>query len=171
MIPFNKPYMTGKELEYIGEAHLHSMLAGDGRFTKRCHEWIERRTGCSKALLTHSCTAALEMAALLLDIEPGDEVIMPSYTFSSTANAFVLRGATPVFVDVRADTLNLDEQLVEGAVTSRTRAIVPVHYAGVGCEMDTLMAIAARHGLKVDDGHLQGAGTRKHRGLGDIQLP
>ena len=169
MIPFNKPYMTGKELEYIGEAHLHSMLAGDGRFTKRCHEWIERRTGCSKALLTHSCTAALEMAALLLDIEPGDEVIMPSYTFSSTANAFVLRGATPVFVDVRADTLNLDEQLVEGAVTARTRAIVPVHYAGVGCEMDSLMAIAARHGLKVVEDAAQAMmATYKGRALGSI---
>ena len=169
MIPFNKPYMTGKELEYIGEAHLHSMLAGDGRFTKRCHEWIEHRTGCNKALLTHSCTAALEMTALLLDIERGDEVIMPSYTFASTANAFVLRGATPVFVDVRADTLNLDEQLVEGAITARTRVIVPVHYAGVGCEMDTLMAIAKRHGLRVVEDAAQAVmATYKGRALGSI---
>lgn len=169
MIPFNKPYMTGRELEYIGEAHRNGMLAGDGAFTKRCHEWIERRTGCSKALLTHSCTAALEMAALLIDIGPGDEVIMPSYTFVSTANAFVLRGATPVFVDVREDTLNLDERLVEGAVTNRTRAIVPVHYAGVGCEMDAIMSIAARHGLRVVEDAAQAVmATYKGRALGSI---
>jgi dTDP-4-amino-4,6-dideoxygalactose transaminase len=169
MIPFNKPYMTGKELDYIGEAHRNGMLAGDGMFTKRCHEWLERRTGCSKALLTHSCTAALEMAALLIDIEPGDEVIMPSFTFVSTANAFVLRGARPVFVDVREDTLNLDERLIEDAVTSRTRAIVPVHYAGVGCEMDAIMAIAGRHRLKVVEDAAQAVmATYRGRALGSI---
>jgi dTDP-4-amino-4,6-dideoxygalactose transaminase len=169
MIPFNKPYMTGRELEYIGEAHRNGVLAGDGIFTKRCQQWIEQRTGCSKALLTHSCTAALEMAALLLDIQPGDEVIMPSYTFVSTANAFVLRGATPVFVDVREDTFNLDERLVEAAITERTRAIVPVHYAGVGCEMDSIMATARRHGLKVVEDAAQGVmATYKGRPLGSI---
>lgn len=169
MIPFNRPYMTGKELVYISEAHANGMLAGDGQFTARCHEWLERRIGCSKALLTHSCTAALEMAALLIDIEPGDEVIMPSFTFVSTANAFVLRGATPVFVDVREDTLNLDERLVEEAITARTRAIVPVHYAGVGCEMDVIMDIAARHGLRVIEDAAQAvAATYKGRALGGI---
>ena len=172
MIPFNKPHMTGQELTYIGEAHRNGMLAGDGAFTKRCHGWLESQTGCAKALLTHSCTAALEMAALLLDIEAGDEVILPSYTFVSTANAFVLRGATPVFVDVREDTLNLDERLVEAAVTSRTRAIAPVHYAGVGCEMDEILAIAKRHGLKVVEDAAQ-AVMSSYRGrvlgsLGDL---
>ncbi|TBU92860.1 dTDP-4-amino-4,6-dideoxygalactose transaminase [Stutzerimonas kirkiae] len=149
MIPFNKPYMTGKELGYIAQAHANGHLAGDGAFTRRCSQWLEQRTGAACALLTHSCTAALEMAALLADIGPGDEVIMPSYTFVSTANAFVLRGATPVFVDIRADTLNIDETLIEAAITPRTRAIVPVHYAGVGCEMDVIMAVAQRHGLIV----------------------
>ncbi len=169
MIPFNKPYITGKEITYIGEAHRNGMLAGDGVFTKRCHVWLEQRTGCAKALLTHSCTAALEMAALLLDIEAGDEVVMPSYTFVSTANAFVLRGAKPVFVDVREDTLNLDETLVEAAITARTRAIVPVHYAGVGCEMDAIMAIAQRHDLKVVEDAAQGVmSTYKGRALGSI---
>ena len=124
-VPFNKPFMTGKELYYIAEANFGNMLAGDGPFTKRCHQWLEQRTGCAKALLTHSCTAALEMAALLLDIKPGDEIIMPSYTFVSTANAFVLRGGVPVFVDIREDTLNLDERLIEAAITPRTKAIVP----------------------------------------------
>ncbi|MEI8570348.1 dTDP-4-amino-4,6-dideoxygalactose transaminase [Methylomonas sp. LW13] len=155
-IPFNWPYMTGKELYYIAEAHFNGSLAGDGPFTKRCHGWIEERTHCSKALLTHSCTAALEMAALLLDIQPGDEIIMPSYTFVSTANAFVLRGGVPVFVDIREDTLNLDERLIESAITPRTKAIVPVHYAGVGCEMDTIMAISERHDLKVVEDAAQG---------------
>lgn len=131
MIPFNKPYMTGKELWYIAQAHAKGHLAGDGSFTKQCHRWLEKAIGCQKALLTHSCTAGLEMAALLADLQPGDEVIMPSFTFVSTANAFVLRGAVPVFVDIRADTLNLDEALIEAAITPRTRAIVPVHYAGV----------------------------------------
>ena len=169
MIPFNKPYMTGRELEYIGQAHANGMLAGDGTFTKRCHEWLEHRTGCSKALLTHSCTAALELSALLTDIEPGDEVIMPSYTFASTANAFVLRGARPVFVDVREDTLNLDERLLEDAMTARTRAIVPVHYAGVACEMDSVMEIAERRGVRVLEDAAQAVmATYKGRALGSI---
>lgn len=126
-IPFNKPYMTGKELWNIAQAHANGHLAGDGNFTKRCSRWLEARTGANKALLTHSCTAALEMAAILADIQPGDEVIMPSYTFVSTANAFALRGAVPVFVDIRPDTLNIDEKLIEDAITERTRAIAPVH--------------------------------------------
>lgn len=169
MIPFNWPHMTGKELYYIAESHFNGRLAGDGPFTKRCHAWLEQRTGCDKALLTHSCTAALEMSALLLDIQPGDEVIMPSYTFVSTANAFVLRGAVPVFVDVREDTLNLDERLIEAAITPRTKAIVPVHYAGVACEMDTIMEIARRHGLKVVEDAAQGVmSTYKGRALGSI---
>jgi len=130
-IPFNRPYTTGNELVYISEAQRERHLSGDGPFTKRCHQWIEQRTGCAKALLTQSCTSALDLAALLLDLAPGDEVIMPSFTFVSTANAFVLRGAVPVFVDIREDTLNLDEKLIEAAITPRTRAIVPVHYAGV----------------------------------------
>jgi dTDP-4-amino-4,6-dideoxygalactose transaminase len=168
-IPFNWPHMTGKELYYIAEAHFNGSLAGDGPFTKRCHAWIEERTGCQKGLLTHSCTAALEMAALLLDIQPGDEVIMPSYTFVSTANAFVLRGGVPVFVDVREDTLNLDEKLIESAITPRTRAIVPVHYAGVSCEMDTIMAIARRHGLKVVEDAAQGVmASYKGKALGSL---
>ncbi|MDH4079750.1 MAG: dTDP-4-amino-4,6-dideoxygalactose transaminase [Nitrospira sp.] len=169
IIPFNKPYMTGRELTYIAEAHFHGMLAGDGPFTKRCHGWLEKRTSSPKALLTHSCTAALEMAALLLDIQSGDEVIMPSFTFVSTANAFVLRGAIPVFVDIREDTLNLDERLVESAITRRTRAIVPVHYAGVACEMDTIMAIACAHGLSVVEDAAQGmTASYKGRPLGSI---
>ncbi|ART56747.1 dTDP-4-amino-4,6-dideoxygalactose transaminase [Acidovorax carolinensis] len=168
-IHFNRPFMTGKELYYIAEAKFGNMLAGDGPFTKRCHEWLEHKSGCDKALLTHSCTAALEMAALLLDIKPGDEVIMPSYTFVSTANAFVLRGGVPVFVDIREETLNLDERLVEAAITPRTRAIVPVHYAGVACEMDTIMAIAKRHGLKVVEDAAQGVmASYKGRVLGSI---
>lgn len=168
-IPFNLPHMSGKELYYIAEAHFNGSLAGDGPFTKRCHGWLEQRTGCSRGLLTHSCTAALEMAALLLDIQPGDEVIMPSYTFVSTANAFVLRGGVPVFVDIRESTLNLDERLIESAITPRTRAIVPVHYAGVACEMDAIMAIARRHGLKVVEDAAQGVmSTYKGRALGSI---
>lgn len=168
-IRFNQPYMTGKELYYIAEAKFGNMLAGDGPFTKRCHRWLEDQTGCSKALLTHSCTAALEMAALLLDIQQGDEIIMPSYTFVSTANAFVLRGGVPVFVDIREDTLNLDERLIEAAVTTRTRAIVPVHYAGVACEMDKIMGIAHRHGLTVVEDAAQGVmASYKGRALGSI---
>jgi dTDP-4-amino-4,6-dideoxygalactose transaminase len=148
-IPFNRPYMTGRELDYIAEAHANGHLSGDGPFTRRCHAWLEKTTGARRALLTHSCTAALEMSALLLDLEPGDEVIMPSFTFVSTANAFVLRGAVPVFVDIRPDTLNLDETLIEAAITPRTRAICVVHYAGVACEMDAIAAIAERHGLAI----------------------
>jgi len=168
-IPFNRPHMTGKELYYIAEAKFGNMLAGDGAFTKRCHRWIEESTNCAKALLTHSCTAALEMSALLLDIQPGDEIIMPSYTFVSTANAFVLRGGVPVFVDIREDTLNLDERLIEAAITPKTKAIVPVHYAGVACEMDTILEIATRHGLKVVEDAAQGVMSRyKGKALGSI---
>jgi dTDP-4-amino-4,6-dideoxygalactose transaminase len=148
-IPFNKPYMTGRELDCIAQAHANGHLSGDGGFTKKCHAWLEKRMGTKKALLTHSCTAALEMAAILADIQHGDEVIMPSYTFVSTANAFVLRGAVPIFVDIRPDTLNMDEALIEAAITPRTKAIVPVHYAGVACEMDPIMDIARRHKLLV----------------------
>ena len=169
MIPFNKPHMTGRELYYIAQAHFNQMLAGDGPFTKRCHAWLEAKTGCRRALLTNSCTAALELSALLLDIQPGDEVILPSFTFVSTANAFALRGAVPVFVDVRGDTLNLDERLVEAAITPRTKAIVPVHYAGVGCEMDTLLAIAQQHALSVVEDSAQGVmACYKGRPLGSL---
>ena len=168
-IYFNWTYSTGKEVLYAAEAQRNHHLSGDGPFTKRCHQWIERRTGCAKALLTHSCTSALDLAALVLDIEKGDEVILPSYTFVSTANAFVLRGAVPVFVDIREDTLNLDEQLIEDAVTPRTRAIVPVHYAGVSCEMDSIVAIAKRHNLKVVEDAAQGImASYKGRALGAI---
>jgi dTDP-4-amino-4,6-dideoxygalactose transaminase len=168
-IRFNRPYMTGRELEYIKEAHACGHLAGDGVFTKRCHAWLEEQIGAAKALLTHSCTAALEMAALLLDLEPGDEVIMPSFTFVSTANAFVLRGAVPVFVDIRPDTLNIDEKLIEEAITPRTKAICVVHYAGVGCEMDAIMAIAQRHGLAVVEDAAQGIlSTYRGRPLGSF---
>lgn len=168
-IPFNRPYMTGQELQYIAAANAGHMLAGDGPFTKRCHQWLEQATGARRALLTHSCTAALEMFALLLDIQPGDEVIMPSYTFVSTANAFVLRGGVPVFVDIRPDTLNIDEQLIEQAITPRTRAIAVVHYAGVACEMDTILAIARRHGLQVVEDAAQGVmASYKGRALGAL---
>lgn len=168
-IPFNKPYMTGKELWLIAQAHSNGHLSGDGGFTKQCHTWLENKTRAAKALLTHSCTAALEMAAILADLGPGDEVIMPSYTFVSTANAFVLRGAVPVFVDVRADTLNIDESLIEAAITSRTKAICVVHYAGVACEMDSIMEIASRHGLLVIEDAAQAImSTYKGRPLGTI---
>lgn len=168
-VPFNRPYMTGNELTYIARAHALGNLAGDGPFTARCQQWLKTQTGSGQVLLTHSCTAALEMAALLLDLRPGDEVIMPSYTFVSTANAFALRGATPVFVDIRCDTLNLDEMLVEQAITAKTRAIVAVHYAGVSCEMDTLLAIATAHGLKVVEDAAQGVLSRyKGRELGAV---
>ncbi len=161
--------MTGKELFYIAEAHFNGMLAGDGPFTKKCHHWLEEQTGSKKALLTHSCTAALEMAAMLADIQPGDEVIMPSYTFVSTANAFALRGAVPVFVDIRPDTLNIDETKIEAAITPKTKVIVPVHYAGVGCEMDTIMEIANRHQLLVIEDAAQGVNaTYKNKPLGTI---
>lgn len=169
LIPFNKPYMTGKELWLIAQAHSNGHLSGDGSFTKLCHTWLENKTGAAKALLTHSCTAALEMAAILADLGPGDEVIMPSYTFVSTANAFVLRGAVPVFVDVRADTLNIDERLIEAAITSRTKAICVVHYAGVACEMDSILEIASRHGLLVIEDAAQAImSTYKGRPLGTI---
>jgi len=169
IIPFNQPHMTGKELWYISQAHANGHLAGDGDFTKKCSAWLEQRTGCHKASLTHSCTAALEMSAILADIQPGDEVIMPSFTFVSTANAFVLRGGIPVFVDIRPDTLNIDETLIEAAITPRTKAIVPVHYAGVGCEMDVIMAIAKRHGLKVIEDAAQGVmSSYKGKPLGSI---
>jgi dTDP-4-amino-4,6-dideoxygalactose transaminase len=161
--------MTGNELAHIEQAHINGMLSGDGPFTKRCHQWLEQKTGTHKALLTHSCTAALEMAAILAELQPGDEVIMPSYTFVSTANAFVLRGAVPVFVDIRSDTLNIDEALIEAAITPKTRAIVPVHYAGVACEMDVIMEIAKRHGLLVIEDAAQGVmSTYKGRPLGSI---
>lgn len=164
MIPFNRPHLTGREFTYIKEAVAAGQLAGDGVFTRRCQNWLEQRLGARRVLLTHSCTAALEMAALLIDVQPEDEVIMPSFTFVSTANAFVLRGARPVFIDVRPDTLNLDERLVEAAITPRTKAIVAVHYAGVACEMDAIVAIAARHGLIVVEDAAQGllAGYKGH---------
>lgn len=169
MIPFNKPYMTGKELWYVSQAHANGHLAGDGVFTKKCNAWLEQRIGCHKALLTHSCTAALEMAAILAQIQPGDEVIMPSYTFVSTANAFALRGGVPVFVDIRPDTFNIDETLIEAAITPKTRAIVAVHYAGVGCEMDAIMSIAERYGLLVIEDAAQAImSTYKGRPLGSI---
>ena len=168
-IPFNMPYLTGRELSYIQQANKKHMLAGDGYFTKKCQHWLEKNLGTKKAFLTHSCTSALEMAAILADIQPGDEIIMPSYTFVSTANAFVLRGGVPVFVDIRIDTLNIDEKLIEAAITPRTKAIIPVHYAGVGCEMDVIMAIAKRHKLLVieDAAHCVKA-TYKGRELGSI---
>lgn len=168
-VPFNRLFITADNFANLETAIKNRVLAGDGAFTQKCHAVLEHQTGAAKALLTHSCTAALEMAALLLDIEPGDEIIMPSYTFVSTANAFVLRGGVPVFVDIREDTLNLDERLIEAAITPKTRAIVPVHYAGVSCEMDTIMEIARRHGLKVVEDAAQGVcSTYKGRALGSI---
>lgn len=168
-MPFNKPYLTGKEMHYISQAHHNRHLSGHGPFTNKCHSWLERQTGCGKALLTHSCTAALEMTAILADIQPGDEVIMPSYTFVSTANAFVLRGAVPVFVDIRPDTLNIDENQIEKAITAKTKALVPVHYAGVSCEMDRIMEIAQRNNLLVIEDAAQGIMCKyKGRPLGSI---
>lgn len=169
MIDFNIAPFTGNELEYIKQAVENHKICGDGEFTKRCSRWLEERTGIPKVLLTTSCTHATEMAALLCDIQPGDEVIMPSYTFVSTADAFVLRGATVVFVDIRPDTMNIDEGLIEDAITERTKAIVPVHYAGVACEMDTIMDIAQRHDLKVVEDAAQGVmSTYKGKSLGTI---
>lgn len=169
MIPFNAPPIVGTEIEYMQSAMNSGKLCGDGGFTRRCQQWMEQRFGSKKVLLTPSCTASLEMAALLIDLQPGDEVIMPSYTFVSTANAFVLRGARIVFVDVRPDTMNIDETLIEAAITEKTRAIVPVHYAGVACEMDTIMALAARHNLFVIEDAAQGVMSRyKGRALGTI---
>ena len=169
MINFNVPPFTGKEMDYIKEAIDNQKICGDGQFTKKCNEWIEKRTGTAKCLLTTSCTHATEMAALLADIKPGDEVIMPSYTFVSTADAFVLRGATAVFVDIRPDTMNMDETKIEAAITDKTKAIVPVHYAGVACEMDTIMDIAKRHNLLVIEDAAQGVmSSYKGKALGTI---
>ena len=167
MINFNIPPFTGKEIEYMKEAVNNQKICGDGPFTKKCNEWIEEKTKTTKCLLTTSCTHATELAALLADIKEGDEVIMPSYTFVSTADAFVLRGAKVVFVDVRPDTMNIDETLIEDAVTERTKVIAPVHYAGVGCEMDTIMDIARRHHLMVVEDAAQGImSTYKGKALG-----
>ena len=166
-IPFNKPPYIGKESEYVLDAVNKGHISGDGEYTKKCAKKLEELSRTKRALLTTSCTHATEMAALLSDIKPGDEVIMPSYTFVSTADAFVLRGATPVFVDIRPDTMNIDETLIEDAITSKTKAIVPVHYAGVGCEMDTIMDIARRHNLTVIEDAAQAiASTYKGKALG-----
>jgi dTDP-4-amino-4,6-dideoxygalactose transaminase len=169
VIPFNKPPYTGNEEAYVLDSMKSSKISGDGDYSKRCQKWFETKLNCEKALLTPNCTQALEMAAILIDIQPGDEVIMPSYTFVSTANAFVLRGAKVVFVDIRPDTMNIDEKLIEEAITSRTKAIVPVHYAGVACEMNTIMDIAGRHGIFVIEDAAQGMmSTYKGKALGSI---
>lgn len=169
MIPFNRPYVTGREFHYVSEAIEAGHLSGNGDFTRRCNGWLQRTTGCAASLLTHSCTGALEMAVILSEIGPGDEVIMPSYTFVSTANAVVLRGGVPVFVEIRNDTLNIDEAAIEEAITPRTKAILVVHYAGVGCEMDAVMKIAARHDLAVIEDAAQGLGaTYRERPLGAL---
>lgn len=168
-IDFNRPFATGKEFEYIRSAISTAHLSGNGQYTKKCQAWLEQQMHSRKALLTHSCTAALEMAAILADIKAGDEIIMPSFTFVSTANAFVLRGGVPVFVDIRPDTLNLDETRIEAAITPKTRAIAPVHYAGVGCDMDAIMDIAHRHNLIVIEDAAQGImSSYKGRPLGSI---
>lgn len=169
MIRFNVPPYQERAMDYIRECVENQKICGDGPYTKKCSQWFEERTGTAKCLLTPSCTHATELAALLADIKPGDEVIMPSYTFVSTADAFVLRGATPVFVDIRPDTMNIDERLIEAAVTEKTRAIVPVHYAGVACEMDAIMEIAKRHGLLVIEDAAQGVlASYKGKALGTI---
>ena len=166
-IPFNRPSLAGREIEYLLQAVDSGHLSGDGAFTAKCHAFLAQRLGAAKVLLTTSCTHALEMAALLLDVQPGDEVIVPSFTFVSTVNAFVLRGARPVFADIRPDTLNLDETLLEGLITPRTKAIVPVHYAGVGCEMDAILDVARRYGLAVVEDNAHGLfGSYKGRRLG-----
>ncbi len=168
-IGFNRPYQTGKEIENIVIAQSNYQLSGDGDFTRKCQDFLCQKTGTSKTLLTHSCTAALEMAAILLDIKPGDEVIMPSYTFVSTANAFVLRGATPVFVDIRSDTLNIDEKKIESAITENTKAIVPVHYGGVSCEMDEIISLANKYKLFVVEDAAQAINSSyKGKSLGSI---
>jgi dTDP-4-amino-4,6-dideoxygalactose transaminase len=168
-IAFNRPFIVGKELYYIAQAVLRGKLAGNGYFTGLCQEWFEQRYGAPRVFLTHSCTAALEMATLLCGIGRGDEVIMPSYTFVSTASSVLIRGARPVFVDIRPDTLNMDENLVEARVSAATRAVLPVHYAGVGCEMDTILEIARRHRLRVIEDAAQGVdATYKGRPLGCI---
>ena len=169
MIPFNVPPFLGTETKYIVEAINNQKICGDGPFTRKCHEWLENKTGTAKALLTTSCTHSLEMAALLLEIQPGDEVILPSFTFCSTADAFVLRGAKLVFVDIRPDTMNIDETKIEDAITDKTKAIVPVQYAGVPCEMDTIMDIAKRHNLKVVEDAAQAVMSEyKGQALGTI---
>lgn len=168
-IPFNQPFVTGKELNYIQQAIANQHLSGGGEFTRKCQTWLEKKLGCYQVLLTHSCTAALEMAAMLIDIQPGDEIIMPSYTFVSTANAFVLRGGIPVFVDIRPDTLNIDESKIEAAITSKTKAIVPVHYGGVGCEMQEIKAIAKAYNLLIIEDAAQGLmSTYREQPLGSI---
>ncbi len=169
-IPYNRPFIVGKELEYISQAVMeHRHISGNGPFTKKCQAWLEHSLGCTMALLTHSCTAALEMAAILADIQPGDEVIMPSYTYVSTANAFVLRGGVPVFIDIRPDTLNLDESRIEAALTSKTKAIVPVHYAGIPCAMDEILDIAQQKNLMVIEDAAQAYLSRyKGRSLGAL---
>jgi dTDP-4-amino-4,6-dideoxygalactose transaminase len=168
-VPFNSPFLTGKELGFISDAHARGKLSGDGHYTALCSKWLEESTGAKKVLLTHSCTAALEMAAILSDIQPGDEVIMPSYTFVSSANAFVLRGGVPVFVDVKPEDQNIDETQIEASITSRTKAIVVVHYAGVACEMDTILQIAAKYGLIVIEDAAQAIfSSYKGRPLGTI---
>ncbi|EUA32286.1 aminotransferase class-V family protein [Mycobacterium intracellulare] len=168
-IPFNKPSVVGHELRYVGQAVAGGHASGDGPFTKRAQDMLEESFSARRVLLTTSCTAALELAALLCDLRPGDEVIVPSYTFVSTANSFVLRGAKPAFVDIRPDTLNIDERLIEQAITPRTRAIFPIHYAGVACEMDSIMDIAERHGLLVVEDAAQGVYAQyKNRWLGTI---
>ena len=169
MISFNVPPVTGKEIIYMQDAISRNKICGDGYYTKLCNKWIEDTTGIAKALLTTSCTHATELAAILCDIKPGDEVIMPSYTFVSTADAFVLRGAKVVFVDIRPDTMNIDEKLIENAITDKTDAIVPVHYAGVSCEMDTIMEIAEKYNLKVVEDAAQGVMSKyKGKSLGTI---
>lgn len=169
MISFNVPPVTGKEIIYMQDAISRNKICGDGYYTKLCNKWIEDTTGIAKALLTTSCTHATELAAILCDIKPGDEVIMPSYTFVSTADAFVLRGAKVVFVDIRPDTMNIDEKLIENAITDKTVAIVPVHYAGVSCEMDTIMEIAGKYNLKVVEDAAQGVMSKyKGKSLGTI---
>ncbi|MDP7029460.1 MAG: dTDP-4-amino-4,6-dideoxygalactose transaminase [Phycisphaerales bacterium] len=168
-VPFNRPYVVGPEFKYLADAIVRGHSAGDGHYTRLCSDLLQQRSGASSVLLTTSCTSALELAALLLDIQPGDEVIMPSYTFVSTANAFVLRGAKPVFVDIREDTLNMDERLIEAAITGRTRAIVPVHYGGVACDMDVIMDISRRHCIPVVEDAAQGVNaTWKGKWLGTI---
>jgi dTDP-4-amino-4,6-dideoxygalactose transaminase len=166
-VDFNRPVIVGRELEYIKQAIENSHISGDGPFTKKCHAFLEKELGVQKALLTTSCTHALEMAAILLEIQPGDEVIIPDFTFVSTVNAFVLRGAKPVFLDIRPDTLNVDESRMEAAITTRTKAVIPVHYAGIGCEMDTIMEVAARHNIAVVEDNAHGLfGKYKGKYLG-----
>jgi dTDP-4-amino-4,6-dideoxygalactose transaminase len=166
-VDFNRPVLVGKEFEYMQQAIENGHISGDGPFTKKCHQFLERELGVQKALLTTSCTHALEMSAILLEIQPGDEVIIPDFTFVSTVNAFVLRGARPVFLDIRPDTLNLDESRLEAAITPKTKAVIPVHYAGVGCEMDTIMEIAARHHMAVVEDNAHGLfGRYKGKYLG-----